>query len=223
MVCTPNSRQSTGLRNAGSGSRRPGSQASSATCQHCDLGHTIERTNFALGKLSCDYKYTHLALFQFFFFLVRVGNENNYLGLKLILGIWINCFNFLFHSDNGDFAVKVTLKHKASLLLISLAVVVVQSLSHVRFFATLWTVARQAPLSMEFFRQEYWSGLPFPSPGDLPDPGIEQTSPALAGRFFTTEPLGKPCVQYKHKFTICSMLMITVNIYLGFPRCLTLD
>ena len=166
----------------------------------------------------------HIQLFfSFFFFLVRVGNENNYLGLKLILGIWINCFNFLFHSDNGDFAVKVTLKHKASLLLISLAVVVVQSLSHVRFFATLWTVARQAPLSMEFFRQEYWSGLPFPSPGDLPDPGIEQTSPALAGRFFTTEPLGKPCVQYKRKFTICLMLMITVNIYLGFPRCLTLD
>ena len=45
----------------------------------------------------------------------------------------------------------------------------------------------QAPLSMEFFRQEYWSGLPFPLPGDLPDPGIEPTSPALAGRFFTSE------------------------------------
>ena len=55
-----------------------------------------------------------------------------------------------------------------------------------------WTVARQTPLSMEFSRQEYWSGLPFPSPGDLPDPGIEPTSPALAGRFFTTAPPGKP-------------------------------
>ena len=44
----------------------------------------------------------------------------------------------------------------------------VQSLSHVRLFVTLWTVAHQAPLSMGFFRQEYWSGLPFPSPGDLP-------------------------------------------------------
>ena len=52
-------------------------------------------------------------------------------------------------------------------------------------FATPWTVARQAPLSMGFSRQEYWSGLPFPSPGDLPDPGIEPTSPALAGGFFT--------------------------------------
>ena len=70
-----------------------------------------------------------------------------------------------------------------------------QLLSHVQFFATTWTVACQAPLSMEFSRQEYWSGLPFPTPGDLPDPGIEPTSlasPALAGGFFTTEPPGKP-------------------------------
>ena len=55
-------------------------------------------------------------------------------------------------------------------------------------FETPWTVACQAPLSMGFPRQEYWSGLPFPSPGDVPDPGIKPTSPALAGRFFTTEP-----------------------------------
>ena len=58
-------------------------------------------------------------------------------------------------------------------------------------FVTLWTVACRAPLSMGFSRHEHWSGLPFPSPGDLPDPGIEPTSPALAGRFFTTEPPGK--------------------------------
>ena len=59
-------------------------------------------------------------------------------------------------------------------------------------FAILWTVACQAPLSMRFPRQEYWSGLSFPSPGDLPDPGIEPMSLALAGEFFTTEPPGKP-------------------------------
>ena len=59
-------------------------------------------------------------------------------------------------------------------------------------FATPWTIAGQASPSMEFPRQEYWSGLPFPSPGDLPDPGIEPPSPALAGKFFTTEPPGKP-------------------------------
>ena len=64
-----------------------------------------------------------------------------------------------------------------------------QSLSRVQLFATPWTVALQAPLSMEFFRQEHWSGLPCPPPEDLPNPGIEPvslTSPALARRFFTT-------------------------------------
>ena len=65
-------------------------------------------------------------------------------------------------------------------------------LSCVQLFATPWTVIYQAPLSMEFSRKEYWSGLPFPSPGDLPDSGIEPTSPSLAGRFFTTTPPGKP-------------------------------
>ena len=64
--------------------------------------------------------------------------------------------------------------------------------SHVQFFATPLTAACPAPLSMEFSRQEYWNGLPFPIPGDLLDLGIEPTSPALAGGFFTTEPPGKP-------------------------------
>ena len=54
------------------------------------------------------------------------------------------------------------------------------------------TVAHQAPLPMGFPRQKYWSGLSFASPGDRPDPGIEAASPELAGRFFTTEPPGKP-------------------------------
>ena len=61
--------------------------------------------------------------------------------------------------------------------------------SHVQLFATLWTVARQAPLSMGFSRQKYWSGLPCPPPGAVPDSGIEPvflTSPALAGGFFIT-------------------------------------
>ena len=64
----------------------------------------------------------------------------------------------------------------------------VKSLSHVQLFATPWTVAHQAPLSMGFSRQEYWSGLPFPSPGDLPDPGIEPRSPALQADALTSEP-----------------------------------
>ena len=67
----------------------------------------------------------------------------------------------------------------------------VKSLSCVRLFVTPWTVAYKAPLSMEFSRQEYWSGLPFPSPGDLPDPGIEPWSPALQTDTLPSEPPGK--------------------------------
>ena len=59
---------------------------------------------------------------------------------------------------------------------------------------TLWTTAHQAPLPMELFRQEYWSGLPFPSPEDPPDPGIEPGSPALQADALQTEPPGKPSV-----------------------------
>ena len=63
-------------------------------------------------------------------------------------------------------------------------------------FRVPWSVAHQAPLFMGFSRQNYWSGLPFPSPGDLPDPGIETESPALADVFFTAEPPGKPTINY---------------------------
>ena len=64
------------------------------------------------------------------------------------------------------------------------------------YFVTPWTVASKAPLSMEFSRQVHWSGLPFPTPGNLPDLGFEPVSPALAGRFFTIEPLGKFPIDY---------------------------
>ena len=67
---------------------------------------------------------------------------------------------------------------------------------------TPWTVAHQAPLSMRFSRQEYQNGLPFPSPGDLLHPRIKPASPALAGNFFTTEPLGKPSFNWESRDTI---------------------
>ena len=67
----------------------------------------------------------------------------------------------------------------------------VKSLSRVQLFATLWTVAYQASPSVGFSRQEYWSGLLFPSPGDLPDPGIKPGSPALDADNLTSEPPGK--------------------------------
>ena len=72
---------------------------------------------------------------------------------------------------------------------------VYQSLSRVQLLETSWTVARQVPLSMEFSRPEYWSGLPFPSPGDLPDPGIKPRSPALQADSLPSEPPGKPQIK----------------------------
>ena len=82
---------------------------------------------------------------------------------------------------NGESSMEIyTLKVKVKLL------------SRVRLFEAPWTVAYQAPLSMEFSRQEYWSGLPFPSPGDLPNPGIKAWSPALQAYALPSELPGMP-------------------------------
>ena len=72
-------------------------------------------------------------------------------------------------------------------------------LSRVRLFEIPWTVAYQAPLSMGFSRQEYWSGVPFPSPGDLPNPGIEPRSPAFQAYSLPYEPQGRPFLPIKMK------------------------
>ena len=81
----------------------------------------------------------------------------------------------------------------------------VRWLSHVRLFATPWTVAYQASQSMGFSRQEYQSGLPFPSPGDFPDPGIEPGSPALQADALPSEPPGKP-------FYMCAFSYVAGNL-----------
>ena len=85
----------------------------------------------------------------------------------------------------------------------------VKSLSHVQLFVIPWTVAYQAPLSMGFSRQEHCNGLPFPSPGDVPDPGIEPWSPALQVVSLTTEAPGKifPLVKF-HKNGIAECVML---------------
>ena len=90
--------------------------------------------------------------------------------------------------------LQISTKTKVQLLKTSQSEV--KLLSRVRLFATPWTVAYQAPPSMGFSRQEYWSGLPFPSPGDLPDPGIESRSPAFQADALTSEPPGKPRPTY---------------------------
>ena len=74
----------------------------------------------------------------------------------------------------------------------------VKSLSCVQLFVTPWTIAYKGPPSMEFSRQEYWSGLPFPSPGDLPNPGIEPRSPALQAVALPSEQPGKPIGFWAH-------------------------
>ena len=81
------------------------------------------------------------------------------------------------------------------------SLVTARMLSCVRLFATPRTVACQAPLSMGFSKRDYWSGLPFPPPGDLPHPGIKLASPVSAGGFFTTEPTGKPLIRYSVQFS----------------------
>ena len=73
--------------------------------------------------------------------------------------------------------------------------------------ATPWTITHQAPLYIGFLRQESWSGLPFPSPGDLPEPGIEPRSPTLQVDSLPTEPPGKPISH--HKFVQCCMSVIS--------------
>ena len=88
---------------------------------------------------------------------------------------------------------------------------VLSCFSHVQLFATPWTVAHQALLSLGFSRQEYWSGFPFPSPGDLPDPGIEPGSPALQADSSPPEPPGKPNFYlFTYAFKI---YLILKNIY----------
>ena len=103
----------------------------------------------------------------------------------------------------------------------------VKSLSRVRLFATPWTVAYWAPLSMAFSRQEYWSGLPFSSPGDLPDPGIEPGSPVLQADTLPSEPEKKI---YKHLFypyedgqdtKLCVFRLNNYEVIVPLPRFLT--
>ena len=89
-------------------------------------------------------------------------------------------------------------------------------------FATAWTIGHQAPLSMGFLRWEYWSGLPFPFPGDLPDPGIKSGSPALQVYSLLTEPPGKPQDMVytnnnnKKMSWGCLLLSIPCNLFVQF-------
>ena len=95
----------------------------------------------------------------------------------------------------------------------------VKSLSLVRLFATSQTAASQAPLSMEFSRQEYWNGLPFPSPGDLPDSGIELRSPALQVDALPSKPSGKPKNRAVGCHSLFQEIFPTKGLNPGLPHC----
>ena len=120
---------------------------------------------------------------------------------QIHVDIWQNQYNIVkLKKNKNKKLILVTLEHthmwsalniehnQAILMIMHNCCLVAQS----RLTLLSWTVAHQAPLSVEFSRQEYWSGLPFSSPEDLPDPGIKPMFPALAGGFFTTEPPEKP-------------------------------
>ena len=123
--------------------------------------------------------------------------------IYILLHIWILVSKILIVDDTlqikhqHDGILLLCCTHTIFTIMSTYVRVCVHTFSHVQLFVTPWTRARQAPLVQEFSRQEQWNRLPYPPPGDLPNPGIKpvsSVSPALAGRFFTTEPPGKPHV-----------------------------
>ena len=101
-------------------------------------------------------------------------------------------YKFYFSCGNFKIYLLDTFKYAAQSYYNNYIWSSVESLSRVQFFGTPWTVAHQPLWSMGFSRQEYWNGLPFPSPGDIPDPGIEPKSPALQADALPSEPPRKP-------------------------------
>ena len=138
----------------------------------------------------------------FFFFSLKMLFAATWMDLEIIILWW--------RKLDKDKILVIYITCMWNLLLLSHSVVSDS-------FATPWTGIHQAPLCLGLSRQEYWSGLPFPPPGDLPDPGIKPASPALAGGFLTIEPPEKPqsymfyiFYTYKAKSLCCALETITV-------------
>ena len=112
---------------------------------------------------------------------------------RLILSLPVLLAESLSGFDGARHSVGDTQLHASCFLVVVVAGLVAKSCLTL---ATSWTIARQAPLSVKFSRQEYWSGLPFPAPGDLPDQGIEPRFPALQADSLKTELRGKPIVAF---------------------------
>ena len=123
-----------------------------------------------------------LAWFKSFIVLINISADRSYFSLTYLSG----SLSIEIRSYSDVFEKQMYLRNQLK------GCVCAQLLSLVQLFVTPWTIACQTSLPMEFSRQGYWSGLPYPPLGDLPNPGIEPLSPALAGRFFTTVPSGNP-------------------------------
>ena len=142
--------------------------------------------------------------------------QNIYLRKNLLTWYWRNALTWLLQLViNKGFTIFVSG--------LSLCVCMLSHFSHVWLFATLWTIACQVSLSMGFPRQKYWNRLPFPSPGDLPDPGIEPASPALAGRFPLSH-LGTPLLTEVHTlFWFCLFFPHNLLLFQDSIQDLMLD
>ena len=143
---------------------------------------------FLINWLLYHYVLTFSVSFYYFFGLQSVLSDLNtatpaFFWFPLAWNLFVHCFTLRLWAE-------VTLLCETYMCM----------LSHVQLFVTPWIVAWQVSLSMGLSQQEYWSGLPFPSPGDLPDPGIKPASPALAGIFFIAKPPGKPHEAYSWVF-----------------------
>ena len=134
---------------------------------YCKWYYSLTILFISLFLLCRSIIYSHMCSLYSTTFLNSISNCRN-------ISFFVNYLGFFFRFFS---IMKVKVK--------------VKSLSRVRLFVSPWTVAHQASWSMGSSRQEYWSGLPFPSPGDLPDPGIEQRSPTLQADALTSEPPGK--------------------------------
>ena len=155
--------------------------------------HFVSSVLFSREKYPLLKRWTlRLAPFIFLSFLL-------FSVLFCLLALFSPIFKFIFHFFYWFFfhcsyfvIFKSSFYSEFSLYIVMKVKVKVKLLSRVGLFVTLWTVTHQAPQSMGFSRQEYWSGVPFPSPGDLPDPGIKPRSPALEADILTSETPGKP-------------------------------
>ena len=146
--------------------------------------HGVALHALTYSKYLISEKNLQNSLYYMTLFMHTHTHIHTYIHIYIYIYIYIcDCIKKIRKTNKTDNTITSVIRGYLCLLPFTLCAWL---LSHVWLFATPWTVAQQAPLSMGFSRQEYWSGLPCPPPGDLPVPGIEPRSPRIAGGFFTS-------------------------------------